>query len=93
MDCIEALKQIDDNSIRCIFTDPPYNIDYKYDQYQDNREDYWNWCEEWLKECYRILMDDGSIFIKQFNQNLLTFSRLMLDVGFKEKNIIIFFKH
>jgi len=88
-DSIELMKQIDDNSIKCIFTDPPYNVGYKYKSYKDKREDYFEWCKEWLKECHRVLKDDGNIFVKQFSDNLLKFSSLMLEVGFKEKNIII----
>ena len=26
MDCLEGMKQIDDNSIDCIISDPPYNM-------------------------------------------------------------------
>lgn len=29
MDCLEGLKQLDDNSIDLIVTDPPYGINYK----------------------------------------------------------------
>ncbi|RLA43293.1 MAG: hypothetical protein DRQ97_12975, partial [Gammaproteobacteria bacterium] len=88
-DSLDLIKHIDENHIKCIFTDPPYNIGYKYKTYDDNKSDYWEWSERWLKECYRILCDDGSIFVKQFNRNLLTFSNIMLKVGFKERNIII----
>jgi len=27
MDCLEGLKQLEDNSVDCVITDPPYNID------------------------------------------------------------------
>jgi len=29
MDCLEGLKQLEDDSVDCIITDPPYNIDLK----------------------------------------------------------------
>jgi len=28
MDCLEGMRQIPDNSIDCIVTDPPYEVDY-----------------------------------------------------------------
>ena len=71
------------------FADPPYNIDYNYVGYCDRRADYWEWCEKWLRECYRVLSDDGSIFVKQFSDNLLRFASLMKSIGFVEKNIIV----
>lgn len=56
-DSIEELKKIKSNSIDYIFTDPPYNIKKKYHSYTDDLtiEDYFNWCDMWLKECIRIL--------------------------------------
>ncbi len=29
MDCLDGMKQLDDNSIDLIVTDPPYGIDYQ----------------------------------------------------------------
>jgi len=35
-DCLEVMKTIPDKSIDLVLTDPPYNIEYTYDQYKDN---------------------------------------------------------
>ena len=68
MDCIEGLKQIDDNSIDLIVTSPPYNIGIDYDTWQDTMkwEEYLLWCEKWLIECYRVLKPDGRICINHY---------------------------
>ena len=68
MDCVEGLKQLDDNSIDLIVTSPPYNIGIEYDSWDDNRQwdDYLSWCTDWLKECYRVLKDDGRICINHY---------------------------
>lgn len=63
--CIDALKNIDTNSINVIFADPPFNLSKKYNSYKDNLNpnEYMVWSEKWITECCRVLKDDGSIFI------------------------------
>jgi site-specific DNA-methyltransferase (adenine-specific) len=48
-----------------VFADPPFNIGYEYDIYQDNRdaEDYWNWSKNWIQEVSRILKPDGTFWL------------------------------
>ena len=56
-DCLQALKSIPDNSIDFCFADPPYNLEKKYDGYNDSIElrDYFEWCDRWLSELARVL--------------------------------------
>ena len=72
-DCLETLKEMEDNSVDVIFTSPPYNIDLKgrkdtniahYDTYDDNMswEDYCEWQVKLLNECYRVVKDGGCLF-------------------------------
>lgn len=68
MDCIEGLKQLEDNSVDLIVTSPPYNLGIKYDVWNDSMpwEDYLKWCEEWLTECYRVLKPDGRFCLNHY---------------------------
>ena len=68
MDCVDGLKQVDDNSIDLIVTSPPYNIGIEYDSWNDNMpwDDYLVWCETWLAECFRVLKPDGRICINHY---------------------------
>lgn len=61
MDCVSGLKMMDENSVDLIITSPPYNIGIDYDSYDDDKpwEEYYAWCEEWLRECHRVLKKDG----------------------------------
>lgn len=65
-DCLNVLNTIDNETIDCVFADPPFNLgkDYK-NSYNDSMkdEDYLLWCEKWLKECCRILKPGGALFI------------------------------
>jgi len=89
MEALEGLKQIEDKSINCIWIDPPYNINYKYDEYKDTRIDYFDWCLRWLKESYRVLKDDGSIFVKMWSRHLFKFNHCLEKAGFHFKNLIV----
>jgi len=58
-DCLELMKDIPDKSVDLILTDPPYNIGKaKWDKIPD----YINWCGKWIKECERVLKDNGSFY-------------------------------
>ncbi|HHE65772.1 MAG TPA: site-specific DNA-methyltransferase [Bacteroidetes bacterium] len=68
MDCLDGLKKLDDKSINLIVTSPPYNIGIDYDNWNDRMrwEDYWKFTENWLKECFRVLKDDGRICVNHY---------------------------
>lgn len=64
-DCLRLMKQIDDSSIDLVFADPPFNIGYTYDLYDDRQDDakYLAWCRQWMREIYRILKPHGTFWL------------------------------
>lgn len=64
-DCLEVLKKIPDNSVDMTFADPPFNLKKKYNHYEDSKEkqDYLNWCNDWMSEMVRITKPTGAIFV------------------------------
>ena len=54
MDALEGLQSIDDNTIDCVITDPPYGINKKGIDNDDSLEVYY----KSLPELYRVLKDD-----------------------------------
>ena len=74
-DCFSALKQIPDNSIDLILTDPPYNLaqystgNMKFDWRADRNNDLAEWDlvelqpKDLIEEFKRILSPKGNIFI------------------------------
>lgn len=67
-DVLDGLKQIEDNSIDLIVTSPPYNLSIGYDIWQDNLpwQEYYDWCEKWLKELLRVLKPDGRLCLNHY---------------------------
>lgn len=100
-DCINVMQNnIDDNSIDLILTSPPYNIGLRYDNYNDNLpyDEYIDWCEAWLKECFRVLKDDGRIAIVHYlsmgnsvykYSPIATLNNLALNIGFNHNAIAV----
>ncbi|MBU2616968.1 MAG: site-specific DNA-methyltransferase [Nanoarchaeota archaeon] len=70
-DCVKELKNLKDESVDLIVTDPPFNIGKKYNSYADRRskEDYLEWCKSWLKECVRVLKDGGALYLFNYPEN------------------------
>ena len=71
-DCIEGIKNLGDKSVDVIIADPPYNIGKDFGNESDKQEfdKYLIWCDEWIRECRRVLTPDGSFFIYGFSEIL-----------------------
>ena len=67
-DCSEALSKIDDDSVNLVVTSPPYNVGIDYGVYKDNLEweEYYDWCEKWMREIYRVLRPDGRFCLNHY---------------------------
>jgi len=71
VDCIEALRGLDANSVDFCFCDPPYNIDVTYESGIDDKravQDYLVWMSDWIYECGRVLKKDGNLWIAQYDE-------------------------
>lgn len=66
VDCMHLLRSLPENSVDCIFADPPFNLGKDYgSKVNDKLEkyDYLGWCYAWLEECCRVLKPNGSLFV------------------------------
>jgi len=61
IDCIQGLKQIDSESVRLVFADPPYNL-LGLDMFVDV-SNYRKWVKQWCGEIKRILAYDGTFIL------------------------------
>ena len=64
-DCLDLLRKVTSDSIPLAFADPPFNIGYAYDTYNDRRtsNDYLEWSKQWMSEIHRILRPDGTFWL------------------------------
>lgn len=63
MDSIEALKQLEDNSINLVITSPPFALQRKKEYGNETQDNYVMWLSEFAKVVYKKLRDDGSFVI------------------------------
>ncbi len=106
--CIDVLKTLPDRSVNLIFADPPYNlqlrnellrpnqtivdaVDDKWDQFADFVE-YDVFTEKWLKECRRVLKDDGTIWVIGSYHNIFRVGTIMMNLGYWILNDVIWHK-
>lgn len=66
-DCLDVFAAIRDNTLSCIFADPPFNLGKVYGNGEVNddlaRRDYLKWSHTWLDECVRVLRPGGALFV------------------------------
>lgn len=69
-DVVEVMKTFPPHSVDLIFADPPYNIKKaQWDTFASQKE-YIEWSMNWIEEAFRLLVDDGSLYICGFSEIL-----------------------
>ncbi|MGI9371044.1 MAG: site-specific DNA-methyltransferase [Hyphomicrobiales bacterium] len=107
-DCLEQLRKLPDRSVDLIFADPPYNLQLEGDlKRPDNSQvdavdDDWDkfdsfasydaFTHAWLKECRRILKDNGTIWVIGSYHNIFRVGTTIQDLGFWILNDVIWRK-
>ena len=101
-DCLNIMKQIDNESIDLIVTDPPYLIKYKTNHRKNKCHDF---CSEilnddneqliidYIRECYRILKNNTAMYMFCNCDKVDFFKKELENAGFKIKNMIIWVKN
>ncbi len=64
-DCIAGMRSLPAECVDLAFADPPFNIGYEYDQYDDQREaeEYLRWSCDWMAEVKRVLKPAGTFWL------------------------------
>ncbi|WP_422927914.1 DNA-methyltransferase [Singulisphaera sp. PoT] len=64
-DCLELFGHIESDSIDLVFADPPFNIGYEYDVYDDRlaADQYLDWTRRWAAEVARVLKPTGTFWL------------------------------
>ena len=105
---VEVLKSFPDESIDLIFADPPYfmqtegelfrndgskfsGVEEQWDKF-DGYKEYDSFCYNWLKECKRVLKNDGSIWVIGSFQNIYRIGYIMQNLDFWILNDIVWAK-
>jgi DNA modification methylase len=77
-DCISGMKNIPDNSVDLVCTDPPYFIGYAE---WDKSNNFISDTKLWVSECFRVLKPQGSFWSFMGYQNVIPFISLLNEYG------------
>lgn len=93
-DCLDTLRTFPEQSFDLVFADPPFNIGYQYDVYDDKKtaEDYLAWSKDWMSEVYRVLKDSGSFWLAigdEFAAELKVIANR--EIGFSVRSWVIWY--
>ncbi len=107
-DCIEAMRSLPDNSVDCVFADPPYNLQLGGDLNRpdgsevDAVTDHWDQFDSfrtydeftrgWLTEARRVLKPDGSLWVIGSYHNIYRVGATLQDLGFWILNDVVWRK-
>ncbi|MBW7906606.1 MAG: site-specific DNA-methyltransferase [Phycisphaerae bacterium] len=65
MDCLDGLAGLPEGSVDLAFADPPFNIGYDYDVYDDRKaaDEYLGWSRWWIAAVRRVLKPHGGFWL------------------------------
>ncbi|MHC5059764.1 MAG: DNA-methyltransferase [Planctomycetota bacterium] len=90
-DCIEILSKARKPFADLIFADPPFNIGYQYDHYQDKlkKDKYIAWSKDWMSACKKVLKPHGSFYIAIGDDYAANIKLIGEELGLTLRNWII----
>ncbi|MFQ5496107.1 MAG: DNA-methyltransferase, partial [Phycisphaerae bacterium] len=64
-DCLDGMESMKPGSVDLVFADPPFNIGFDYDSYDDQREHeaYLDWSRRWMAAVHRVLKAQGTFWL------------------------------
>ncbi len=92
-DCVAGLRELPAESIHLTFADPPFNIGYHYDSYDDRlaSDEYLNWTRQWIAEIHRVLVPTGTFWLAIGDEYAAELKLLSQELGFHCRNWVIWY--
>jgi site-specific DNA-methyltransferase (adenine-specific) len=90
-DSLELLAGLPEACVDLAFADPPFNIGYEYDRYDDRRAkaDYLAWTDQWLRGVRRLLTPKGSLYVAIGDEYAAEIKVRLDDLGLVMRNWIV----
>ena len=92
-DCIKGMKKIPEGAVDLVFADPPFNIGFEYDQYEDKleSEQYIAWSRDWIEQVHRILKPNGTFWLAIGDEYAAELKVTSQEVGFHCRSWVIWY--
>jgi DNA modification methylase len=91
--CVEGMKKVPDASVELVFADPPFNIGFEYDEYDDRlqAEHYLGWSSDWMREVFRILKPNGTFWLAIGDEYAAELKLEAQKIGFLPRSWVIWY--
>jgi site-specific DNA-methyltransferase (adenine-specific) len=92
-DCITAMQGLPDGYVDLAFADPPFNIGYDYDVYDDRRErdEYLVWSRRWIEQVHRVLKPSGTFWLAIGDEYAAELKIAAQDAGFQCRSWVVWY--
>ncbi len=92
-DCIAGMNALPAGCVDLVFADPPFNIGYDYDVYDDRKESdhYLAWSRDWISAVHRALRPDGTFWLAIGDEYAAELKLLSQEVGFHCRSWVIWY--
>ena len=92
-DCIDAMNKLSAGSADLVFADPPFNIGYDYDVYEDSVEHqkYIDWSTQWISAVFRVLKQNGTFWLAIGDDYAAELKLASQKVGFHCRSWVIWY--
>lgn len=92
-DCIEQMRKLPAGSVDLAFADPPFNIGYEYDVYDDSLEhqQYINWSKAWISGVHRALKPNGTFWLAIGDEYAAELKLASQEIGFHCRSWVVWY--
>ncbi len=92
-DCVAGLNKLPAECVDLVFADPPFNIGYKYDEYDDRLEEekYLEWSEQWMSQVHRVLKANGTFWLAIGDEYAAELKVVAKNLGFHMRNWVVWY--
>jgi site-specific DNA-methyltransferase (adenine-specific) len=92
-DCVAVMQTLPEGCIDLAFADPPFNIGYDYDVYDDakDRQHYLDWSRGWIAGVHRVLKQTGTFWLAIGDEYAAELKLLSQEIGFHCRSWVVWY--
>jgi len=92
-DCLAEMNRLPEGDVDLVFADPPFNIGYDYDVYDDSLEHqrYLDWSGQWISAVWRVLKPTGAFWLAIGDEYAAELKLASQKIGFHCRSWVIWY--